>query len=103
MFNYKLNLFKKLTKPEEKTVPYDRRKKEYYGVPPVIAVAIMDESFMPSQLNSSSIYSKDKITAYCKLLFDANQISEERYLSIVGEEPNNSPMVSLTEDKQPPE
>jgi hypothetical protein len=99
MFN-KLKLFKKLTKPEEEKVPYDRRKNEYYGVPPVIAVAIMDESFTPSQINSSSIYSKDKINQYCKLLFDANRITEERYLSVVSEEPNNSPMVSIREDNQ---
>ncbi len=94
------DILQKLRKPKNKPeTHYYRFKNEHFGVPANIALTIMDESFTVDQIKSASI-STDQLMGYCKKLYEASEISKERYEDIIGKAPD-LPAIPLTEDKKP--
>lgn len=94
-------LLNMLRKPTNKPELHYKYKSNHYGVSSEIALPIMDESFTPDQIRSS-YHSPEQLKEYCKKLLEASQISEERYISIVGEA-SELPTAPITEEKKPPE
>lgn len=82
-----MKFLKKMMRKLE-TQPVMRSKLDLHGVPLNIAHPIMDESFSPEILRSTSAYSDAELRVYCKSLLDAEAITEERYRSIVDDERN---------------
>lgn len=97
-----MKIFDRFKKPKNKPERHYYNSTDCYGVPSEVALPLIDESFTPDQIRSSR-HSPEQFKEYCKKLLEAAQISKERYVSIVGEEPNNLPLVPITEDKKSPE
>ncbi len=56
--------------------------KEHHGVPSNIALIIIDDNFSADEIKSVSICSPSQLKEYCKILYQASQISQERCLAI---------------------
>jgi hypothetical protein len=94
------DLLEKLRKPKNEPERHYRYEKEHFGIPSNIALTLIDESLTADEIRVSSFCSREQLKGYCRTLYEASEISKERYEDIIGEVPN-LPAIPLTEDKKP--